>query len=138
MKLKLAKNPEAWLFKTTNEDGASVQLEASPKFGGNGSHLRPMENLLASLASCASIDTLAILQKQKIEVEDYQVLIEARRNSEVPGNFEYIKLGFRAKETFEIEKFVRAVDLSMSKYCSVALSLDKDIQTEFDVQFIHE
>lgn len=135
MKLNLKKSSTEWLFTTTNETGAKVQLEASPKFGGKGKFLRPMENLLASLASCASIDVLIILQKQKIEVEDYHVEIEAERNEEVPGNFKVIQLVFRANPTFEHQKFERAVELAMTKYCSVALSLDKDIDLTYSVKF---
>lgn len=136
MKLNLKKSSTEWLFTTANETGAEVQLEASPKFGGKGEFLRPMENLLASLASCASIDVLIILEKQKIEVEDYQVDIEADRKAKVPGNFETIRLVFKAKPTFELQKFERAVELAMTKYCSVALSLDTNINLSYSVHFI--
>lgn len=135
MKLNLKKSPSEWLFTTANETGAEVQLEASPKYGGKGKFLRPMENLLASLASCASIDVLIILQKQKIEAEDYQVDIEADRKEEVPGNFESIRLVFKARPTFELQKFERAVELAMTKYCSVALSLDTNINLSWSVHF---
>jgi putative redox protein len=53
-----------------NEDGHEVHLDASPSIGGTGKGMRPMQMLLASLASCSSIDVINILKKQRQQAID--------------------------------------------------------------------
>jgi putative redox protein len=83
-----------------------------------------MELLAGSLAGCSSIDILNILNKQKIRPHSFDVTINATRKDEVPAIFERIHLEFFVSEEVPREKLVRAIELSMEKYCSVTKILE--------------
>ena len=83
---------------------------------------------LLGQAGCASIDLGLILQKQKLTLEDYSVEVTAERNDNVAKNFKSINLHFNLTGDLDDSKVARAIDLTLTKYCSVALSLDKEIK----------
>lgn len=84
----------------------------------------PFDVLLAALATCAAIDVVAILQKQRTPVERLHVRIEAQRVQATPRRLAAAVLHFtiRAPGT-TAAKAARAVELSITKYCSVRSSL---------------
>ena len=121
-----------------NEKGVSVRFDASPEFGGEGTALTPMENVLASLAACSSYDVLIILKKKRQKVTGYSVEATAERRDEPPPNiFTKIHLKYIVKgENVSPEAVERAIDLSMEKYCSVGGMLKKavPITYSFEIQ----
>lgn len=110
-------------FKATNEAGQSIALAAGPDIGPSDSGLRPMQALLGSLAGCASIDVLNILQKQKHRIDKLEVHVDAERADAVPAVFTKIHMRFVAAGDFPLHKLERAVALSAEKYCSVSFML---------------
>lgn len=83
--------------------------------------------LLAAIATCASVDVLAILEKQRTPVEALDVRIEAHRVESTPRRLASAILHFSITAPgATIEKAMRAVELSVTKYCSVRSSLIAD------------
>ena len=135
MKLTLDRIESPYVMQVTNQTGQTTNFDASPELGGKEKGMRPMEVLASSLAACASIDVINILQKQKQEIESYKVEIEAKRRDEVPAIFETIHLKFILKGKLTENKVKRAIELSMEKYCSVTKILEKtcQISAEFEI-----
>lgn len=108
----------------TDEYGNSINFYVPESAGGAGQGFRPMQGLIASLGGCASIDVLLVLHKQKQPVEDLRVEIEGERvpNTE-PALWQTVNIVFYIKGAVDPEKANRAVELSMTKYCSVAETL---------------
>jgi putative redox protein len=126
MKIKLKRIEPPFQMEAVNETGNSVAIDASPSIGGEGKGARPMELLLMGLAGCAGIDVLTILQKQRQKVEEFEVEVDGERESGKDANlFTQIQLHFRCTGEIEPEKLIRAIDLSLEKYCSVAKTLEK-------------
>lgn len=126
MKIKLKRIQSPFVLEAENEQGNQILIDASPEIGGTNKGPRPMELLLMGLAGCTSIDVLMILQKQKVEVQEYSVEVEAEREQvDQVKLFKNIHLVFKVKGEFEKEKTKRAIDLSLEKYCSVAKTLEK-------------
>jgi len=126
MLIELNKIDGVYHFEAKNETGNKVQIDASPAIGGTGKGARPMELLIMGLGGCSGIDIISILQKQKIEVKDFKIKIEAEREHDaIPSLFEKIHVHFILKGDIDEEKAQRAVSLSMDKYCSVAKTLEK-------------
>lgn len=131
MKIELQRVNNAFHFEAKNENKKTINIDASPTIGGNDNGFRPMELLLAGLGGCSGIDILHILKKQKIEVEDFVIKIEASRKNEQPAIFETIKVLFEVKGDVDEAKLKRAINLSMEKYCSVTRILEKSATIEY-------
>lgn len=126
MKISLRRLNKAFNFEAKNEDGAVVQMDGSPDIGGENKGLRPMQLLIAAIGGCSAIDIGLILKKQRQEIDDFQIEIDADRETGVePALWKNVHIKFMLKGNIEKEKALRAVDLSMKKYCSVSATLEK-------------
>jgi putative redox protein len=133
MKLKLKTLEAPFVLELNNENGSTVIIDANPSIGGKGLGFRPMELLAGSLASCASIDVISILKKQRIELASYTIDIVAKRFEGVPSPFENIQLNFEFDDSVDLEKAKKAIDLSLEKYCSVSASLKDEITITYSI-----
>ena len=119
-----------------NEKGLTVNFDAPKEHGGEETALSPMENVLASLASCSSFHVLTILKKKRLNVTGYSVEAEAERREEPPRVFTKIHLKYIVKGTnITPEAVESAIKLSEEKYCSVGGMLQKavPITSSFEV-----
>ncbi len=118
--LHTAQNLERFICTNANNNGIIL---------GNGKEgVSPMEGLLMSLAGCSTIDMIMILKKMRQEVKDIKVEVKAKRKDTNPRSFTKIKLCYTIIGKVKSKKAQEAIDLSLEKYCSVALSLDKSIK----------
>lgn len=126
MKIKLQRQNNAVHLEAVNESGNAVQIDGSPKIGGEDKGARPMELIIMGLGGCSSMDVISILQKQKQEITDYSVEIDAERDAEnTPSLFTNIHVKFTITGKVDPKKAERAITLSMEKYCSVTKILEK-------------
>jgi putative redox protein len=96
----------------------------------------PMELLLVSVAACTAVDVVSILEKKRQDVTDYRVEITGERRDEHPRaftkmNVHHIVYGRNVSE----QAVARAIELSDTKYCSVAASVRPtvEIRTSFEI-----
>jgi putative redox protein len=120
-------------FEITNETGNTTRVDGSEAVGGEGLGMRPMELLAGALASCISIDVLHILKKKRIELNHFQVEVNAQRKTTLPASFESIHLIFYIAPTDPVEQVEKTVQLSLLSYCSVAYSLSPQINITFEI-----
>ena len=80
------------------------------------------------LGGCASIDLGLILKKQRQVLDDYQVEVSAKRDETPSKAFKSINVHFVLTGSLDADKVEKAIDLTLTKYCSVALSLNKEIE----------
>lgn len=126
MQIKLQRLNDAVHLKAVNELGHEVHLDGAEQIGGQNLGFRPMQMLLVALGSCASMDVLSILQKQKQVIDDYQVYVNGERDQDqVPSLFADIHVRFEFKGDLDPQKIERAIKLSMEKYCSVTKTLEE-------------
>lgn len=134
MKIQLKRKNNAVHLEAVNEGGQTVQIDGAPKIGGEDKGARPMELIIMGLGGCSSMDILSILYKQKQEVDDYEVIINADRDAEnVPSLFTDIHIEFILKGNVDEQKAQRAAQLSMEKYCSVTKILEKTARITYSV-----
>ncbi|MBB5394429.1 OsmC family protein [Mucilaginibacter sp. AK015] len=113
-------------FEATDEYGHTVRMDSSPESGGQNFGVRPMQMLLMGLGGCSAIDVIAILKKQRQNVVDYKMVIAGEREpGKEPSLWKDITLEFHLYGTVDEDKAKKAVELSLSKYCSVAATLYK-------------
>ena len=89
----------------------------------------PPDALLAALGACVSVDVVDILSKRRTPVESYSVEVLGERVDTIPRRFRHITLNISIVGA-GIERAVagHAIDLAITKYCSVCDSLQSDIQ----------
>jgi putative redox protein len=126
MQITLQRINQAVRFEGANSAGNKVIVEGSPDIGGEGQGMRPMEVLLVSLASCSSMDVVAILKKMRQPLEDLRIEANGERSTgEVPAVFKKIHLQFYLKGPLRPDRVEEAIRLSVEKYCSVSRMLAK-------------
>jgi putative redox protein len=139
MKIKIDRIDKAYNLKATNEDGQSVLLDASPEIGGNNNGMRPMQLLISALGGCSTIDIVNILTKQRQNLKDIKVEIEADREiGKTPSLFTNINVHFLLYGKIDETKAKKAVELSMDKYCSVARIIEKTAKITYSIEINDE
>ncbi|MCV6636435.1 OsmC family protein [Candidatus Albibeggiatoa sp. nov. NOAA] len=119
--------------------GHGVIIDGAPEIGGKNLGVRPMEMLLMGLGGCTSMDVLSILKKQRQQITDCQIEIEAERADAIPKVFTKIHLHFIVKGHNLKESAVeRAISLSAEKYCSASAMLEKAAEITHDFEIIAE
>ncbi|MEZ2336755.1 OsmC family protein [Mucilaginibacter sp. RCC_168] len=125
-------------FEAVDANGHTVKMDSSPESGGDNFGVRPMQILLMGLAGCSAIDVISILKKQRQDVTDYKMVVNGEREAgKEPSLWEDIEIEFHLYGDIDEDKAARAVELSLSKYCSVAATLGKagaDIKSKV---FVH-
>ena len=117
-------------FEAGRPDGPRIRID-----GDGQSAPSPFDALLAAIATCASVDVVTILEKQRTPVRALTVRVEANRVESTPRRLAsaLLRFGITAPGT-TIEKATRAVELSVSKYCSVRSSLIADASVSWTVE----
>ena len=84
----------------------------------------PMELLLIALGSCTGVDVISILKKKRQHVTDYRIEVSGERREEFPKSYKrlYVRHILRGRGLSE-RAVAAAIELSETKYCSVAATL---------------
>lgn len=113
---------DAIQFHAKNEAGYTFDVRSKAEQEG----VSPMEMVAMGLGGCSSIDILSILEKQRQEVDAFDVHVEAERDEDnVPAVFTALHVHYRVEGTVEPAKVRRAIELSLDTYCSVSKMLEK-------------
>jgi putative redox protein len=118
-------------FEAGRPGGPTLRVDGRAKVAQS-----PVDVLLTALGACSSIDVVSILAKRRTPVRSLEVdIVGERANDRVPRKVTRIVLTFRiAGDGIEREHAERAVELSVTKYCSVRDSLDPKIPVEWKVE----
>jgi len=138
MEITLKRVNEAVHFEAVNSAGKKVSIDGSAAIGGENKGVRPMEMVIMGLGGCSSIDVGLILKKQKQHVEAYKLDIKAERYDELPKAFKSIDLHFHLWGDLQDQKVERAIDLTLTKYCPVVLSLSDKIKITSSFTIHHD
>jgi putative redox protein len=97
--------------------------------GDNAAGPGPMLTLLLAAASCTGADVVAILQKMRVTLQELRIEASGDRREQDPRLYTSIHLEYHLRgDGLDEGKARRAIDLSITKYCSVVHSLAPDIR----------
>ena len=104
-----------------------------------GSAPTPVELLLIALGSCTAVDVISIMRKKREQVTDYRVEVKGTRREEHPRKFtrmevRHIVRGRRISE----RALAQAIELSETKYCSVAETLRPTVEIVSSYEIIED
>ena len=116
-------------FDAGRPGGSTVRLDASGETGPS-----PVDGLLSALAACTAVDVVDILAKRRTPLAALEVDVVGHRVNTVPRRLERVRLAY-ALGGAGVERIhaERAVELAITKYCSVRDSLAPDIVIEYEV-----
>lgn len=126
IKIELNRVEGDYGFEAKDAYGHTVQIDNSPEGGGSNFGARPMQLLLMGLGGCSGIDIVSILKKQRQTIDAFSMKIEGEREAgKEPSLWQDITIVFELAGEIDPGKALRACELSMNKYCSVAETLRK-------------
>ena len=109
------------LFIGISPSGNSVAIDVK---GDRKSAPSPLEMLLISVAACTAADVASILEKKRQDVREYLVEVTGTRVDDYPRKFTAFHIHHIVRGRSVSEKALAdAINLSDSKYCSVAATV---------------
>lgn len=109
-------------FDAGRPGGPQIRIDASAQTGPG-----PVDALLIGLGCCTGVDVVDILAKRRTPVESLAIEVQGERRQEIPRRVMKAHLVYRIDGAgIEREHAQRAVELAVTKYCSVRDSLDPE------------
>ena len=107
---------------------ASIELD-----GTNG--FSPKALLLSALAGCTGIDVVMLLEKMRVPFSYLQIEVETQVVETHPKVFKDIAVVYTLKaEEENRDKIIKAIELSLNKYCGVAAMLQKNSSIRYTLE----
>jgi putative redox protein len=121
------------LFMGITPSGHAVPLDTDKQ---RSSAPSPVELLLVALGSCTATDVASILAKKRQHVTSYVVEVSGVRRDEHPRSYTSMKVHhILTGKSISAKAVADAIELSDTKYCSVAATLRPgvEIQSSFEI-----
>lgn len=108
-------------FVAITPSGHAQAIETDSKRNGAAT---PMELLLIALGSCTGVDVISILKKKRQHVTGYRIEVSGERREEHPRSYTKLLVKHIVRgRGVSPQAVARAIELSDTKYCSVAATL---------------
>ena len=139
----MAESPKAtvkWagngFFVATSPGGHAQVLESDHARNAAAS---PVELLLIALGGCTGIDVVSILEKKRMKVTSYEAVISGERSPDHPKKFLSMHVHhIVGGEGILTQAVARSIELSETKYCSVAASLEPGVKITSSFEILPE
>ena len=121
------------LFLGITPSGHALPLDTDSK---RSSAPSPMELLLVALGACTATDVAGILAKKRQHVTSYVVEVSGTRRDDYPRRYTAMNVHhIITGKSLSTTAVAHAIELSETKYCSVAATLRPtvDIQSSFEI-----
>ena len=116
-------------FDAGRPGGPTVRLDGDGTTGQS-----PVDALMSALAACTAVDVVEILAKRRTPLSALSIDALGTRADGVPRRVVDAKLTYTLSgDGIERSHAERAVELAITKYCSVRDSLNADIPIHFQV-----
>ena len=101
-------------------------LDAKQDHGGENQGPSPKALLLASIIGCTAMDVVSLMNKMRVDFNDFEVLAEADTTEDYPKVFKQVNLVYRVNGSApDLAKIQKSVQLSLTKYCGVSAMISK-------------
>lgn len=136
-KKALVKQVKGITFVGKTDSNHWITMDGPESFGGSDAGIRPKELLMLSLGGCTGSDVTSILSKKKIKLDGFEINITAESADEHPQVFTkmHLEYVFYGKDV-PVKDVERAIELSLTKYCSVTAMLQKAMPIEHSFRIV--
>lgn len=119
-------------FESSQPNNAKIEIDARSGFS-------PKALLLSGLAGCSGVDVVEVLEKMRVPFADLKIDVEADQTDEHPRVFKDIHINYSITTGEENrDKVIKAIDLSLEKYCGVAAMLKKNSKIAYTLTIQNE
>lgn len=127
---------EKMIFESDNPNAYTFNMGQSDNTQDPYKPLGPKALMLSSLAGCSGLDVVSILEKMKVELDDFKMDVEGELTEEHPKYYHRVTVDyhFYGSELHE-EKINKAVRLSVDKYCGVMEMFRKFAEVKTQTHF---
>jgi len=126
-----------WLSDMSFEatvDGHKIYLDSAAEHGGKNLGPKPKPLMMVALAGCTGMDVVSILNKMRVEYDDFNIEVEGELSEDHPKRFLGMKVIYRIKgKNIPGEKVEKAVNLSKNNYCGVSANYSKAFPIEYKI-----
>jgi putative redox protein len=99
----------------------------------------PVELLLVALGSCTATDVASILKKKRQQVTSYVIEVTGTRRDDYPRKYTSMKVRhILTGKSISAKAVAQAIELSETKYCSVAATLRPTVEIQSTFEIIEE
>ena len=114
-------------FVAEGGSGHGIVIDASPGIGGRNTGVTPMELIVMGTAGCTAVDVVYILtDRMHQEVTGLEVSADVDRRDTEPKVFTQMRMHYDIKgRGIKPDKVERALNLSLTKYCSASAMLEE-------------
>lgn len=99
----------------------------------------PIELLLIALGACTATDVASILKKKRQHVTSYTIEVSGERRDDYPRRFTAMNVHhILTGKALSPKAVAQAIELSDTKYCSVAATLRPQVEIHSSFEIIEE
>jgi putative redox protein len=117
--------------------GHKLVMDAAPDNGGEDKGTRPKVLQLAAIGGCSGMDVVSLLKKMRVDVEDFEMIIEGETAEEHPKFYQKMHVIYQFKgKDLPMDKLEKVVSMSEDKYCGVIALYKKAIPVTTEIRVI--
>jgi putative redox protein len=119
---------------TADIRGHKTPIDAGFAVGGTNTAPTPKELVLTGVAGCSGMDAIVYLKKFHLTPLDLIIKTEAELTEKAPSYFKKIHVTYKfLGDGLPVDKVIKAVETSMTKYCGVSFILSKTCPITYDI-----
>jgi putative redox protein len=119
---------------TAEVNGHKIIIDADAAVGGEDKGPRPKPFMLVALGGCTGMDVISILQKMRVNVDNFNVKVEGNLTEEHPKHFNKMHIIYEFwGKNLPMDKLEKAVSLSEERYCGVSESYRKTMELSSEI-----
>ena len=94
--------------------------------------------MMASLAGCTGMDVVSILKKMRVQLDYFNVVVEAELTEEHPKHFikMHVIYEFKGKD-LPMAKLEKAISMSEEKYCGVSATYKQTMELTSEIKILN-
>lgn len=119
-------------FEADNRNLLS-HYDTTQAFGGSDSACTPKEAVLNAMCACSGMDVVSISAKMRLKLSSLKMEAVADKTKTVPSFFAGVHLKYFLQGEGESDKFIKAVVLSMTKYCGVSYMIAQACPVTYEI-----
>ena len=138
MKHKVETNWIGEMAFESQVNGHKILLDVNSQVGVDDKGPRPKGLLLSALGGCTAMDVISILKKMRVEVDYFNVVVEADLSEEHPKVYTKMHLIYQLKgNNLNEQTLKKAIDLSQDKYCGVSAMFRQIMELTYEIQILN-
>ncbi len=113
------------------------ELKFSTRKEDNNMLNSPKQLMLHALAGCTGYDMVDLLQKMRVDFDEFKIIVEAEQTEDHPKTYHTVHVIYQfTGKNIDRDKVHRAVELSEEKYCGVSAMFRKFSKVSWEIIYL--